>query len=310
MIRTLLRTAAAACAAAALALSAGHAQGPRDQLVVTPAWLAAHLHDPDLVLLHVGNPMDRSGGYAHAHIPGARPVAMRDVSIAQTPSGGVLEMLPADELHDRLQALGISDRSRIVVYFDGEDASSPATRIVYTLNYAGLGDRTSLLDGGLAAWTAAGQPTTAETTPARQGTLSPIHPRTDLIVDADWVQHNARSAGYTLIDARAPVFYDGIQATHDRKGHIPGAHSVPFSSVLDDQGRLKSPAELAALFRAAGAKPGDTIVGYCHIGQQATQMLFAARTLGYAVKLYDGSFHDWDRRNLPVETPSAAAGSR
>ena len=48
-------------------------------------------------------------------------------------------------------------------------------------------------------------------------------------------------------------------------------------------------------------RPGDTIVGYCHIGQQATAMLFGARLLGYDVRLYDGSFQDWAQRNLPVE---------
>jgi len=52
-------------------------------------------------------------------------------------------------------------------------------------------------------------------------------------------------------------------------------------------------------------KPGDTLIGYCHIGQQATVVLFAARTLGYKVLLYDGSFHDWEKRDLPVENPSA-----
>ena len=50
--------------------------------------------------------------------------------------------------------------------------------------------------------------------------------------------------------------------------------------------------------------PGDTIIGYCHIGQQATAMLFAARTAGYKVLLYDGSFTDWQRRDLPVEKPA------
>ena len=58
------------------------------------------------------------------------------------------------------------------------------------------------------------------------------------------------------------------------------------------------------MFRAAGVKPGDTIIGYCHIGQQATAMLFAARTLGYNVLLYDGSFTEWQKKDLPVENPS------
>ena len=51
----------------------------------------------------------------------------------------------------RLQALGISDDSRVVVYY-GKDWVSPSTRVIFTLDYAGLGDRASLLDGGMPAW--------------------------------------------------------------------------------------------------------------------------------------------------------------
>ena len=65
--------------------------------------------------------------------------------------------------------------------------------------------------------------------------------------------------------------------------------------------QLKPAADIAAVFTKAGVKPGDTVIGYCHIGQQATAMLFAARSLGYKVVLYDGSFEDWSKRDLPVE---------
>ena len=67
----------------------------------------------------------------------------------------------------------------------------------------------------------------------------------------------------------------------------------------------KTVVTLAALFKAAGVREGDTIIGYCHIGQQATAMLFAARTLGFTVLLYDGSFEDWSRQaDYPVDNPS------
>src|SRR5687767_13286603 len=140
-----------------------HAQSPRDRLLVTPAWLAAHLNDPDLILLHVGD----AAAYAQAHIPGARLVRQQDLATPHAEGSLMLEMLPAEQLRERLQALGISSNSRIVVYY-GTDWVSPATRIVFTLAWAGLGDRTSLLDGGMEAWKAAGQRVTAEVPPARR----------------------------------------------------------------------------------------------------------------------------------------------
>jgi thiosulfate/3-mercaptopyruvate sulfurtransferase len=72
--------------------------------------------------------------------------------------------------------------------------------------------------------------------------------------------------------------------------------------VTADDLRLKPRGELEALFRSAGVKPGDTVIGYCHIGQQVTAMLLAARTLGHPVLLYDGSFEDWSRRGGAIET--------
>jgi thiosulfate/3-mercaptopyruvate sulfurtransferase len=101
---------------------------------------------------------------------------------------------------------------------------------------------------------------------------------------------------------------EGGPPSEHRKGHIPGAKSVPFTSPYTDKNELKPAAELRALFAAAGVKPGDTIIGYCHVGQQATAMLFAARSLGYKTVLYDGSFEDWAYNGWPVELPTKAGG--
>ena len=76
---------------------------------------------------------------------------------------------------------------------------------------------------------------------------------------------------------------------------------MPFDTLTSAEVELKPADEIAAVFTKAGVKPGDTVITYCHIGQQATAVLFAARTLGYKVMLYDGSFEDWSRRDLPVE---------
>src|SRR6187401_3539396 len=145
------------------------APSPREGLVVSVAWLAQHLKDPDLVLLHVGDKAE----YDAAHIPGARFVSLRDVSASGAPEALTLELPPADVLREKLSALGVSDGSRIVVYF-GEDWVSPTTRLIFTLDAAGLGERTSLLDGGQPAWTRAGHAVTAVVPETRPGKLSSL----------------------------------------------------------------------------------------------------------------------------------------
>ena len=200
-----------------------------------------------------------------------------------------------------------------MVYYD-KAAVTPATRVVFTLDYAGLGADTSLLDGGLEAWTRDGRDVTAVIAPARAGSLSPLTTK-PIVVDADYVLAHVKAPHVAIVDGRAASFYDGLQSGRAmvggamvpmKTGHIAGARSVPFTAVTDDDVAFRSAGELAALFAKAGVEPDDTIIGYCHIGQQATAMLFAARTLGHPVLLYDGSFEDWSRHDdrYPVDNPA------
>ena len=281
------------------------AASPRDSMLVNAAWLKAHLNDPNLVLLHVGDDKE----YAAKHIPGAIQAGMKDVSVTdRTAKGLVLEMPAADALKADLEKLGISDNSRIIVYY-GKDWVSPATRIIFTLDYAGLGDRTSLLDGGMPAWVAAGNETTTVVPTVKPGNLSALKIK-PIVVNGDYVRSHLSSPGIAIVDGRDAVFYDGTEKggdhDHQKAGHIAGAHSFPFTQLVDDNNVVRPASELAALFDKAGVKPNDTVVGYCHIGQQATAMLFAARSLGHPVLLYDGSFQDWSRHDdYPVDNPIA-----
>lgn len=282
------------------------AEGPREDLIVTTTWLRDHLKDPNLVLLHVGDPAE----YKTKHLPGAQFVDLMDIAAPMNhdmnarPDPRVLSLELPDPatLRERLARFGISNNSTVVVYY-GSTWYSPTTRVIFTLNWAGLGAQTKLLDGGMRAWVAAELPTTEAVPTVKPGTLSPLKV-VDSVVDAAFVQ--ARKPGVAIIDARDKVFYDGVQSGGDRNGppvlgHIPGAGSFPFGDVFDDKGFLEPAAALAESFKQAGVKPGDEVIAYCHIGQQATAVVFAARTLGYKVRLYDGSMNDWSLRNLPVQ---------
>ena len=286
-------------AAALVAATTAQAATPRDQLLVTPAWLSEHKADKDLVILHVGT----EAGYQAVHIPGAHLVGPNGLTV-KSPEGLLTELPPPDELRAELQALGVSDRSRVVVYSEG-DGIARATRIILTLDSAGFGKRAVLLDGGLKEWQRQGLATTADAPAPASVTLSPLKMQSR-IVTADYVQAHLKTPKTAIIDARASEFYNGEKAGMDGAalGHIPGAHSLPFTSVSTADGKLKSPEELKALFEVAGIKPGDHVVAYCHIGIQATAVIFAARTLGMDARLYDGSFQDWSKRGLPVENPS------
>ena len=277
------------------------ADATRDRLVVSTDWLAKHLADPDLVILQVGD----KAAYDAGHIPGARLMNLAD--IAAPPAGPdplFLEMPEPEALRAKLAALGISDRSRIVVY-PSRDIQS-ATRVVFTLDAAGLGARTSLLDGGLGVWKAEGRATSTQAPAVTPGKLAAFKFK-PLVVDAAFVKAHASAPGYVVVDARAPEFYTGAKAggspTKPHKaGHIAGAKSVPFTAVTTPDLKVSPADEIAARFKAAGVKKGDTVVAYCHVGQQASATLFAARTLGLNVLLYDGSFEDWSRRDGPVGT--------
>lgn len=269
----------------------------RTSMIVSTEWLAKHLTDSDLVLLQVGDKKE----YDAAHIAGAQYIQTSDIS---TPRGQglILELPPVDQLKATFEKLGVTDKSRIVVYFS-KDWVTPTSRVFFTLDYLGLGDRAAILDGGLPAWVAEKRPMTTEISAPKLGNFT-AHPNAKLVVDAAWVNSNLNKPGVAILDARDAKFYTGESAgSMPRAGHIPSARSIPFSTLVQDSNnKFKSPEALRALFNAAGVKPKDSIATYCHIGQQASLLYFVARYLGYDAHLYDGSFQDWSNRAaLPVE---------
>ena len=264
-------------------------------LLVDTDWLAAHLSDPNLVLLHIG-PKE---AYDANHIPGARHLTLDDIAKPRDPKELTLELPTPEVLRAKLESFGITDNSRIVVYFGAKQVLQSSTRVIFTLDYLGL--PSSLLNGGLPAWTAAGKAVTTDVpAAAKPGKLS-VRPTKNLVVDAEFVKAVPQHNDQRLVDARLPNFYKGTDATYEKNGHIPNAINLPFAELMDDKLMLDRE-RIEKLFTAAGIQKNDTVVAYCHIGQQATAVIFASRLLGHPVKLYDGSFEDWAKNARgPVE---------
>jgi thiosulfate/3-mercaptopyruvate sulfurtransferase len=277
------------------------ADARREQMLVTVDWLGEHLHDPSLVLLQIGEKKDFDKG----HIPGAHFLEYESIS---TPHGqGLMLELPSmDQLVSVFEKLGVSNDSHIILYF-GTNWVTPTTRVYWTLDYMGLGDRTSILNGGLVAWEATHHPVSSESKPPVKGAITSAAHK-EIVADAAWVSGHLNQAGVTIIDARTNEFYTGSQSDgNPRSGHIPGARNLSYLDVVDqDNNKFKSSDALKELFKAAGLKPGNLMVSYCHIGQRATVLYFTAKMLGYDAKMYDGSWEDWShRKDLPIATGEA-----
>lgn len=276
----------------------------RSTMLVSTAWLAEHLRDPKLVVVAIGQEAE----FAAAHIPGAVALDYRSLALPVTAEQPLnLQLPPVPDVVKVFAALGVSNDSRIVLYMS-KDLTPQTARAWLTLDAIGLGAHASILDGGLPAWQREGRAVSTGIRHPRPGKLEGCAAG-DVVVDADYVKSHLSGGGVRIVDARAPQFYSGeIPGRGQRPGHIPGAVSIPFSTLVDGQGKLKPAAELQQQFTRAGVAKGDRVVSYCHIGQQASLVYFAARYLGYDARLYDGSFEDWSRHaELPVEK-SAAPG--
>lgn len=267
--------------------------------VVSTAWLAEHVSDPDLVILHIGP----KGSFDEGHIPGARSASLRQM-IRVNEAGIRDEMLSAEDMSKVLSELGIDDDSRVVIYFAEEGAAWAVARYLLTLEYVGMTGRAAYLDGGLPKWVAENRKVSKEAS-VFKGTDREFATAPDILVGTEWLAANYEKSGIALIDGRPADEFTGLAGHWDRLGHIPGAGNVPFFALLaeDPPYMLKGKKELSEMFAEAGVKPGDTVVVYCGTGLWASLPYLAARHLDYEVRLYDGSYQEWSStESLPIAT--------
>ena len=276
-----------AATAVAQSKPAPAAPAVRSEMLVSTQWLAEHLKDPKVIVLHVA---DNALDYKRGHIPGAR---FLDQNQFTETVGDLNTELPAPEKLQKLFAdLGVGDDTRVVIY--ATNWMPNAARAFLTLDYIGHKDH-ALLDGGIEQWLSENRPVSGEPAKIVPGKLT-IHPNEAVRVKVDQVQSVAegKDPAAQIVDARPARRYTA--------GHLNGATNVYWEDTLvsKDNPVFQSPDKLRALYAARGIEPGKKIVTYCEIGMQASHGYFLARYLGYDAAMYDGSFQEWSAKKLPT----------
>ena len=292
------------CACALLACGAQlvspAAAAERAPTFVTTAWLAKHAADPGLVVLHAAQ---ARADFDAGHVAGSRFVPWTAYA---GPHDSLSTEMPSEARFDSLlEAAGVHDGDRLVLI--GGPVTTVA-RLLVTLDRFGVGDRASIVEGGIDAWRDEGRPVVRDSATVTPGSVT-LHPVADRVVDAAWVRAHAGSPGVAIVDARTPEFYEGASpGAMSRAGRLPGAGNAPYTWLTRELGRFREPRDLRRVFARAGVAPSDTVVTYCHIGIQACAAYVAARSLGHDVRFYDGAYEDWSRRpELPVERGPATS---
>jgi thiosulfate/3-mercaptopyruvate sulfurtransferase len=272
---------------------AGAPGTPRRRVLVDAVELGEALRaGPAPALLDVrwklGDPTGRER-YAEAHLPGAVYVDLdRELAAPATPARGRHPLPEIADLQAAARGWGLRHGQSVVVY--DAVAGTSAARAWWLLRWAGIED-VRILDGGLAAWLAAGGALERGAAAVDVGdvVLSAGHLPT---IGPD--EAAERPSVGVLLDARAGERYRGeIEPVDPRAGHIPGAVGAPASENVDADGRFRPDAELAQRYRALGVDGHAPVGVYCGSGVTAAHDIAALAVLGLDAALFPGSWSAW-----------------
>lgn len=273
----------------------------RDEVLITADEL---LQLPGPAVLDVRWRLDQPDGrpaYLAGHIPGAVYISLDDELTDHSQTGRGRHPLPSGaDLQAAARRWGLSNGQKVVVYDDWNRAGS--SRAWWVLTAAGLDVR--ILDGGLAAWTAAGGALDTGPVTPEPGDVTITQP--DLYRGALKTLTAQEVAGgkvSALLDARAPERYRGeVEPVDPVAGHIPGARNLPSVALLSDDGTFRDASAIASMIAARGVS-GDDVGVYCGSGVTAAVVLAALRSIGVDAALFPGSWSQWSAEpDRPVAT--------
>lgn len=254
-----------------------------DTRVVDCRW---YIDEPDLGFLE----------YERGHIPNAAYASL-DADLSGVGGPGRHPLPTPDNFEATLSVFGITSSTRVVAYDDGGGAI--AARLWWMLTNQGH-RKTSVLDGGIQAWIAAGHDLSTTQTSRPTGTF-PCRPWRG-VVDRDIVIN--RHEDTLLIDARSLERYVGDEEPIDPKaGHIPGAISLPQAENLTEDLMFLPRDILRSRFSVAGVTETEDVIVHCGSGVTACHNILAMDVAGFEQPLlYVGSWSDWSSADLPVTT--------
>ena len=267
--------------------------------LVDVAWLVDNLGDPRVRVVDVRWYLSGKRGaeeYLRGHLPGASFVDL-DRELAASPEVGPgRHPLPSALDFARVLArIGVTRSSIVVAYDDAGGAI--AARLWWLLRWFGHeGGR--VLDGGIAAWTAAGHALSIDASAVTEAPLLELVPGGAGVVDKLAVDRLRVAPGAVILDARARERFEGRSEPVDaRPGHIPGARSAPFvENLVAPGGAFLAASALADRYRSLGALQAEQVVCYCGSGVTACHDLLALAIAGREdALLYEGSWSDWAR---------------
>lgn len=267
--------------------------------LVTPAELAASIDDVQPILVDI-----RNDGYAEAHVDGALWAPYR---MFRGPAENPGALVDLTALEGNLEQLGLEYDLPIVIITEGKTDTDfgAAARVYWTLKSTGFTDL-SILNGGQAAWAAAGFPINATVE-------SSIPSDLDLTFSHEWLAETSDVEAVTtgaaqaiLVDARPEDFYLGRKGhdAADRPGTLPGAVNYVYTSFFDDgAAAIRGASNVDELKVALGVEEGKDIVSFCNTGHWAATNWFALSELAELenVKLYAGSMVEYSNAGLPME---------